>query len=138
MFKKLILISALLITGCDSEDSTQPEEVSDWKNNNISSYSFNYVTGGFAPSIGVWRIQVHDDEVIHTQFVEAGNFEGELTIESAPTIDDLILRVENCEESKSCEVTTLNLDETYHFPSQVYFSYGLEGDGFSVSEFEVQ
>ncbi|TYK64319.1 DUF6174 domain-containing protein [Colwellia echini] len=141
--------SGYSIIECDSTHSTnettettetanKTTEFSEWQSSNISAYSFNYVTNGFSPSIGTWRIQVKDDEVLHTQFIEAGNFEGDLSIDDAPTIDDLILKIHGCEESSSCELSTLEFDQTYHFPTKVTFSYLSESDGVIVSEFEVQ
>jgi len=131
-------MSVLLFSACDSDESTETSDFIDWKNSNIASYSFNYVTTGFGFSDDVWRIQVLNAEVIDTQLVEAGNVVSELSIEDAPTIDDLIVSVEDCEDSTVCEVSLLQLDETYGFPSRASFSFGEEGSGFIVSEFEAQ
>lgn len=138
MLKKIMFIHVLILIGCDSDKAEEPTELSKWQDNNISSYSFNYVTNGFSPSVGKWRIQVQNDEVIHTQLVEKGNVDGELLLVDAPTINDLFIEIEECDGAIHCEVTQLTLDETYDFPLKATFSYTSESDGFIVSEFEVQ
>jgi hypothetical protein len=138
VFKKLIFIPVLIIMGCNSDSSKEIQEFNEWQDSNITSYSFNYTTTGFVPSIGgTWRIQVHNDEVIHTQLV-IGDIQGEWVLSPAPTIDELIVKVVNCQESADCDVSLLELDEVYKYPSKVTLSSGSEGSGFVVSEFEVQ
>lgn len=61
-----------------------------------------------------------------------------MSIDDAPTINDLFLVIEECEESSSCDVSILELEETYYSPLKATFSYASESDGFVVSEFEVQ
>ena len=138
MLKKLILIPALIIMGCNSDSSKDIQEFNEWEGNNITSYSFNYTTTGFVPSIGgTWRIQVHNDEVIYTQLV-IGDIQGEWVLNPAPTMDKLIVRVVNCQESTNCDVSLLELDENYQFPAKFTSSTGSESGGFIVSEFVVQ
>lgn len=77
-----------------------------------------------------------------TQHIADGNLPDELEpeqlIENAPTINTLIASVNICQTSETCEVSILELNETYNSPSMASFIYGEEGDGFIVSEFEVQ
>lgn len=158
----IILLLAVFIFACgssSSEDKDGPtdQEHSDaigasslkdndgqaaqqlWDAMHIDSYTFEYKETGFSPiSDLVWEVQVADGAVIYVNYVGEGTPQVELSIETAPTIDELFITVTACEVNANCEVTSIEYDEDYYYPSKYSSSYGEEGSGFEVSGFVVQ
>ena len=57
-----------------------------------------------------------------------------LDIDTAPTIESLYTKIDNCLNSSVCEIRELTFDQDQNYPDNYYKSTGEEGWGFRISE----
>lgn len=137
MLKHFLLCSAIALAACgsssddDDNNSGEPTVVNRF---DVDTYTYYYSATGFTPD-GEWRIRVENGSVVAVESLDSDEPDVTMTVETAPTVLDLLARINACADSEQCEITTLEYDQTYYYPTDYYGSEGEEGSGFEVSLF---
>jgi hypothetical protein len=146
MFKSFYYLAGVAIlsqtVGCGDKggDSNFREKyesnLSAWEESEVNSYLFHYEEAGFTPLDGIWEIQVSEDDVIHVAYLGNDSPTFTLTTENAPLVDSLYESIKDCLDDAESDVTRLFFDEERFIPLEFSCSYGSEGSGFKLSEFQ--
>jgi hypothetical protein len=123
----LLLTSLSLALGCTTDKDALADHQALWARSGPPSYQYTITSGGFAPS-GSLRVTVTNRAV--TSAVPVGET---FPTAVAETFEELFADV-GVQLDSNCKVT-VHYDEALGYPLSLYSDCGMEGSGWTVSDF---
>jgi len=125
--RRVLLASLALALGCSADKDALADHQALWARSGPPSYQYTITSGGFAPS-GSLRVTVTNRTV--TSAVPVGE-----TFPPAvgETVEELFADI-GVQLDSDCKVT-VHYDATLGYPLSLYSDCGMEGFGWSVSDF---
>ena len=129
--KRLItLMLALVLAACAAQASEYDQNLSKWKEANVSHYRFELGVTCFCPVSGEMpvTVEVVNNEVVSITSPTGAAFDATHpmypTVEAYTTIDRIFAQLKS-ESEKADKVETL-YDPTFGFPSSIVFDYAID------------
>lgn len=140
---KFMGISSILILlcsqGCIPVDSDEQQRKFEeartlWNTQNIESYSYMIVYGGFLPD-NTLKIDVQKDSVFNVCLLVDDTYQSITEMQSCKTITGLFKEIES--QSDKTNIKAI-FNKEYGYPEDVYFDSGEEGWGYRIIWFSAK